>query len=128
MLQRVREGLLHDPVRGQVDTWRKRSELTLDRDRHRQPGVAHPFHEVVKLLQAGMWLEVVIIRLVHEQVQQPAQLFEAGTARRVDGLQGPASRRGIGVEYAIGGLCLQHDHRQAVRDEIVQLPGDPARS
>ena len=124
MLQRVRERLLHDPVRGQVDAGRQRSGLPLDRDGHRQTCVAHSLHQMIEVLHAGSRLAVLIVRLVHEQIQQSAQLLEAGTPGRVDGFQSPACRCDVGVEHSIGGLRLEHDHRKTVGDEVVQLSSD----
>ena len=45
VLERIRQGLLNDPVRGQLDADRKLTTFTLDRELDRKAGIAKLPHE-----------------------------------------------------------------------------------
>ena len=76
------------------------------------------------MVEARPRLEVVGVE-VDQDVQHPTKLGQPLAARRVDG--GERAPRGldVGGEDPVGCLRLQHDHRKAVRDQVVQLPRDP---
>jgi hypothetical protein len=68
---------------------------------------------------------VRLVRVTAEHAEQPAHLRERTAAALLDRLQHLA-RRGVRLtEHAPLGTCLEDDHRDVVRDHIVQLARDP---
>jgi hypothetical protein len=57
VFERVRQGLLHDPVGGEVDAGRQRSRLALDRELDRQPHSANLLDQLSQLGEAGLRCE-----------------------------------------------------------------------
>ncbi len=57
--------------------------------------------------------------------QEPAHLDESLTAGRLDRAERLARGCLLALEYALPRLRLHHDHADRMRDDVVQLAGDP---
>ena len=106
MLERVRERLLDDAVRRQVEAGRQRAGLPGYVDRHLEAGGLYLFHEVVELGEAGpSALRSLVVR-DEQDVQEPAELGHAFTAHQLDRRE--RAHRGLDVsrQDALAGLGL----------------------
>jgi len=126
VLERVRQRLLDDPVRGQLDPDRELPTLALDAELDGKARLAELPDEGGYVVEPRLGRQ----RLVHvtaEHAEQAAHLCERAASALLDRLQHLA-RRGVRVaEHAPLGASLQDDHRDVVGDHVVQLTRD-ARS
>ena len=121
----VRERLLQDPVRAQVDAGGQRRHGALERQRHRRSGRTGRLHELVQPLEARLRVARRLrVRVLAEDAEKPPHLRE-----RV--ARGLADRREVRLAFlgeALGGearaLRLNRDRGDVVRDDVVQVPGD----
>ncbi|WUM14922.1 hypothetical protein OG598_00905 [Micromonospora sp. NBC_00330] len=119
MLERVGEGFLHDPVRGQLHVGGHRARLP----GHPQAGHRYTVDQRPQLGQGG--LRAAGTGLGAQQAEHAAQLHHgvpAGVGDRVERRLGPVRR---GAYRDRPGLGL-HDHEaHRVGQHVVHLPGDP---
>ena len=127
VLERVRQGLLHDPVggqvqpggqgrRGAVDAGGRGQASSPDPVQQRRPGQTGPAATAPAVLLAG---------LRADSLQHPAQLGQRLPARRADRAQRLPGRLRAGAEHVLGGTRLDDDHAEGVGDDVVQLAPDP---
>ena len=121
----IRQRLLDDPVRGQVDAQREPPDIPAPRDADigsRRPRLVD---QIVEVAEPGLGRPVGLAAGVFaKHAEQPAGLGERLARRRGDRFE-PAA--GVARELGRGqprSLALDRDHRQVVRDDVVQLPGD----
>ena len=76
------------------------------------------------MLHARLRCEVLALRRVAQEAEQPAQLHEGLTARRLDRAEGLARRPLLTFEHTLGRLGLHDHHADAVGDDVVQLARD----
>src|SRR5690242_3777990 len=115
----VGERFLHDPVGGLVCLGRKRPHRPGHGHRHGEAGRPGARHQAVKLAEAA-----AVAVLLAQHAERGAQFPDGVRARLLDRQQ-----RGRDVLPALAGQVHRHprldlDHRDAVRQGIVQLAGD----
>ena len=93
--------------------------------RHGDAGLADALGEGLQLAETGLRVDVLGSDVHHEHVEHPPQLDQALPARRLHGLEGAPGGRWVGVEHPARRLGLEHHDGERVRDEVVQLAGDP---
>ena len=125
VLQGVRQRLLHDPVRRQVDARRDRALVALDPQLDRHARLAHLLDEVAEVAQARLRRERELVVGAPQHPEQPAHLGHRGAAGGLDRREHLARLRPLVAERPALGARL-HDHdREVVRDDVVQLARDP---
>ena len=67
----------------------------------------------------------LLLVVVPQHPEQPAHLAERLLARALDRVEGGAGRLGIGGEHLAPAARLDDDDRDRVRDDVVELAGDP---
>ena len=125
MLERVRQGLLDDPVGRDVHGRRQRPLLALDSDLDGQLRLAHRRRQARQLPEprlGGQWIGVP--RLAQE-AEQPVQLLHRVAARQLDRGQRLLRLLRVPVDDDAPGAGLDAHHADVVGDDVVQLPGDP---
>ena len=124
MLERIRESLLDDPVRRQLDAERKLARVTVDAELDRKAGLAQLLDERRHIAEPWLGCER-LAHVVAEHAEQAAHLGQCTAPGVLDGLEHLA-RRGIRVpEHAPLRTRLHDHHRDVVGDHIVQLACDP---
>src|SRR5581483_530986 len=84
VLERVRQRLLDDAVRRQVDAERDWSLFALDSQVDRQTGIAHPVRELVEVGEAALRRIAELLRALAEQADEAPHLDERLTPRLLD--------------------------------------------
>ena len=126
VLEHVGQRLLHDPVGSQLDPgprgrgFRPSSRVDLDA---RVAHVRHQGVEVVDGLRPAGRCAVGV--LVAEQPEHRPGLGQRLAAGLGDDLEGVLGRVHVGPDDVRADACLDGDQRHAVRDDVVQLAGDP---
>jgi hypothetical protein len=123
VLERVGQGLLHDPVSGKLDADGQLAALAVDAELHRQPGLADLRHERRQVGQRRLRRERSGRRVGPQHADQPPHLGQRAAADLLNGLQHLAGR--ALPDDAPLGAGLDDHHRDAVRDRVVQFPRDP---
>ena len=126
---RIGECLLDDAIGGQLNTWVQRGRQAMKDQPGPGPGrLAGIVEQVVQLGQAGLWLPLGgTPGVLAQHAEQPPHLGEPGTRGVPDRgqfLRTGSRKPGRGQS---SGLGLHGDHRDVVRDHVMQLPRD-ARS
>ena len=124
MLERVRQRLLDDPVRRQLDPDRQLAPLALDAELDRKAGLAHLRDERRQVVEPRLRRERVG-RVAAQHPDQAAHLGQRAAADLLDRLEHLARRPPLAVEHAPLGARLDDHHRDVVRDHVVQLARDP---
>jgi hypothetical protein len=125
VLERVRQRLLDDAVRRQVDPRRDRARLALDPQFHGHAGLANLVDEVPEVAQAGLRRERELVVGAAQHAEQAAHLRHRGAAGRLDRRQDVGRPGPLVAERAALGARL-HDHdREVVGDDVVELARDP---
>ena len=125
VLERVRERLLDDAIRGEVDAGGQRAGIPGDREGDVQPGRPHALDELRQAREprrrrqsgrlAGRRLD---------DAEQSSQLGQRLAARRLDRAQRLARTLGMGREDVGARSRLQNHHAHVVGDHVVQLARD----
>ena len=127
MPERVRQGLLDDPVRRQVHPSGERHRVTHHPEFGGESGKHNVAHQRVHVGEARLGAACprdVVVSAHH--VHQMAHLDESGSARVLDGSQGlPGRRCGFGRQRGSFRTCLDDDHAERVADDVVDLARDP---
>ena len=124
VLERVGQRLLHDPVGRQLDPDRELPSLALDAELDGKARLAELPDEGRHVVEPRLGRQR-LVRVAAEHAEQAAHLGERAAPALLDRLQHLA-RRGVRVaEHAPLGAGLQDDHRDVVRDHVVQLTRDP---
>ncbi len=89
-----------------------------------QSGGAQGRRQLVQPLEPRLGVRRVGLRTGPHDGEQPPQLTLCLAPRGLDRAQRFARLVGPCFEEVIGRTCLHHDHRDAVRDHVVQLAGD----
>ena len=124
MRERVRQRLFDDPVRGEVDSRRKRFRPTLDLEFDWKAGPLHLPQQGPQVAHAGLRRERRFALLGTQDSQQAAHLVQrlpAGLFDRERSL--PRPRRLLWKEEA-GGLGLDRHDRHTMRDHVMEIAGD----
>ena len=82
MPQRIAQGLLHDPVSGQVHALRYRAGVAADVGGNRDAAVTRRFEQAGQIVQAGLRRDIRLVAAQH--AKQPAELVEAGERAGAD--------------------------------------------
>jgi hypothetical protein len=122
VFHRVRERLLHHPVGRQVDGGRHLAPGSVDPHVDGHPGLAHPVHHRLQRHQAGQRRLGVVVPA--EQSDDRPGLRQRVPAGVGDDLQGLLGGGRIAVQQVGAHAGLHGDQRHAVRDDVVQFPGD----
>src|SRR5207253_1996498 len=125
MLQDVGQGLLQDPVAGQVDPSRKLLQIAAHAEPYAKPGVLHLLDELLDAAQGGSWLPDSIVSW-SQQTNQAAHLADGLPPRPLDSEQGIALAPLILTQHAAHGPSLDAHHADAVADHVMQLTRDPS--
>ncbi len=127
MLAGVRQGFLHHAVRGQLHAAGQRARGALDLEVDLQAGLPHLRDQVLDLFDVGLGNVLPALRGVTgpQHAEQPPHLRERLPAGAGDGLQGLLGLVGGRVHDVGGTVGLDDHHRHVVRDDVVQLAGDP---
>ncbi len=122
---RVGQGLLDDPVGGQVDGGRQRGAVVGARHLDREPCVAEGAGEFVETAEAGSGFGggLGVVGLA-EQAHGGAQLVERRTAGLADVGEGLLGLVGPLVHDVRRDPGLHVDQRDVVGDHVVQIAGD----
>jgi hypothetical protein len=123
--ERVRQRLLHDPVRGEVDARRQLDRIALDAVLDRQARVADLLDEPAERRHPRLRRERGQLVRAAEHPEQAAHLGERGAAGLLDGQQRLALALLLGRQQPPDGPGLDGHHRDAVGDDVVQLARDP---
>jgi hypothetical protein len=125
VLERVGETLLDQPEGGQVDAGRQRPGPSLDAQLDVEPGVARAGDERAEAIERGLRGVVGVLAVGAQDAEQAAHLGQRLAAGRLDRAQRADRGVRVAVEHAARGPGL-HDHdRDRMRDDVVQLAGDP---
>ena len=127
VLERVRERLLDDPVRRQVEARRQRRRLALERELDRQPGRAHLLDERVELARGRAAARARRRSSRAQHAEQPPHARRA-PARPValDRAQRVARPRRVALEQRRSAASAWTTITLTrVRDDVVQLARDP---
>ena len=126
VLERVRQGLLHDPVGGQVQPGGQVRRGAVDPGGHGQAGGPDPGQQLAQAGQSRRRRPAVrLAGLRADGRQHPAELGQGLPARRADRAQRLPGRLRAGAEHVLGGAGLDDDHAEGVGDDVVQLAPDP---
>ena len=121
----VRERLLEDPVRAEVDAGRQRRHGALERERHGRPGGAGRLHELVQAREARLRVaRRLCLRVLAEDAEQPAHLRQRVARGLADRLEVRAALLRQALDRQAGALGLDGDRRDVVSDDVVQVAGD----
>jgi hypothetical protein len=82
MLEGVRQGLLRDPKRRELDSIGKRMWISLDDELHGNARRAHTFGQTLQLSEPRLWLERLRRALVLQDAEQPSHLDQRVAPRR----------------------------------------------
>ena len=125
MLDRVGEGLLDDPVGGQVDPGRQRRLGALDHQLDPEPGPPDLLDQGPHVGQAGLGGEAGrLVAVAAQHPEQPAHLDQGLAAGGGDRLEGPGRPARVALARHRAGLGLDHHHADVVGDHVVELAGD----
>src|SRR5581483_10399782 len=117
VLERVREGLLDDPVRGEVDGRWEIVALALDGELDLEARGTDRRCEALELGDPRLRRKRRVVVVLAEHAEQAAHLDERLTARALDLLE-RGRRRVIALRARSAGL--EHDDAEVVRDDVVQ--------
>jgi hypothetical protein len=123
VLERVGQGLLHDPVCGQLDADGQLAALAVDGELHRQTGLPDLRHERRQVGQRRLRGERPGRGFGPQHADQPPHLGQRAAADLLDGPQHLAGRALLDDPPL--GSGLDDHHRDAMRDRVVQFPRDP---
>ena len=90
-----------------------------------EAGGAQRLHELVETVEAGLRVRRAGVRASSIDGEQQPQLAQRVSPRRLDRAQRRTGLLGLRVEDLRCRGGLDDDHRDAVRDHVVQLPRDP---
>ncbi len=124
MFERVRQSLLDNPVRRQLDADRQLASLSVDGELDGQARVSKLSDERGHVSEPRLRGER-IVRVTAEHAKQPAGLGERAPPALLDRLEHLASGRVRVIEEAPLGAGLENDHRDVVCDHVVQFTRDP---
>ena len=137
MLDHVRERFLDHAEHRQVESWRQLVGQLADAQIDRQPGRGQPVDQRVQLGQTRLRLELggrgaarcprVLARRLR-RAEQSEKVTELGHRRASARLYGQHRRPGLAGRLGqdLPGRAGLHDHdTDAVRDDVVELAGDP---
>jgi hypothetical protein len=124
--ERVRQRLLDDPIRGEVDARRQLPRLAFDLELHRKASLANGPDEHVDGAHRGLRRELGHRALLAEQADEPAHLGERLAPRRLDHLERLPFSLLIGTQEAAHRTRLNGHDGDGVRHDVVQLARDPA--
>ena len=117
VLGRVRERLLHDAERCQIDAGRQRLVARADVERDLQARRPRPGGELADVGQAGPGPLLV-------GCAQPGQLGERLGRQALDQLEAVRRAARVALRQRLGPAGLDRDHADVVRDGVVQVAGD----
>ena len=123
VLERVRQRLLHDPVRRDIDARRQLAPLAFDAQLDGEASVAHLARGAAR---GGRGTAAARARRPRPR---PGACAAAAASPRAQSLRSTRSRRGrrrAREPFAcLRAARLKHDHADRVRDDVVELAGDP---
>src|SRR5919201_7100442 len=125
VLEAVRQALLDEPVRGEVDPGRKLLGRAFDAELDRKPRFACLLDELVEVLEARLRGEGGGLFGPAEDADHPAHLRERLAAGLLDDQQGLTLLLLVRPEQPPRRRSLHGHHADAVADDVVQLAGDP---
>ena len=125
VIDRVRQALLHEAVRRQVDAGWERYRLSLDLEVHREAGLASVGDERVDPAQARLWRQHRPTVRIPERADHPPHLRERLAPGPFDGEQRLALLLLLGTEQPTHAGRLDRHHADAVAHDVVELSGDP---
>ena len=125
LLERAAERLLQHAVGGQVEPERQVALLALDRKLDRQAGRLDPAQQRVDVPQRRLWGERDVLVLAAQDAEQAADLGQRLAAAGLDREEGVGGAGGVALGQAACARRLHHHRAQRVRDDVVQLAGDP---
>ena len=125
MLARVRQRLLDDAIRRQVDAGRQRHRLALRSQLDPKAARAGLLHELAHVAQPRLRRQRCVGVRPAQDAKRAAHLVERVAPRALDRLQRFARALGVAVEHRPRALRLRHHPADAVRDDVVQLARDP---
>jgi hypothetical protein len=124
VLERVREALLHEAVRGQVDSGRELHRVALDREHDREPGFAGVLDELVQVLEARLGRKRGSLLRASQHADHASHLRHGFASRLLDDEQRLAFAFLFGLEQAAHRRSLDGHDADAVADDVVELPCD----
>ena len=124
MLHRVRQSLLHDPVRREPGPAVDPSRVPHDLERHGKSAGGDTVDEPLDVLHARLGCQPLAQVARAQEAQQPPHLSERAAGGRADGLEHLLGGLGIPLGRVSTAVGLHDDHRKAVGDDIVHLAGD----
>ena len=125
VLERVRQGFLHDPVGGEIDSRRQRHRRSLHVHPHGQARSADLVGERVETVEAGLRGELEVVAVAAHRAEQAAHLGERAAAGALDAAQCFGILGQLVGQLVADGADLEHHHAHRVRDDVVQLARDP---
>ena len=136
MLQRVRERLLDDPVRRELDTGIEPPRLPLDRELHGQPRRSHGLDQGTQLVEprhrrqcGGLGVALVRAgrggRAAAEDTEHSPHVAQGQSTRRVDRIDRLACVRRSKLERPTRGTGLDDDDAHVMGHDVMELAGDP---
>ena len=124
MLERVREPLLDDPVRREVECARERLPLALDAEVHGQPRPVDLVEQRAQVVEPRLRAELHAVAVAAHRAKEVAHLRERGAAGPLDALERFAVVRVLLGKVVPDGADLQHHHAEGVSHDVVELAGD----
>ena len=125
MLERVRQALLDDPVRGEVDRAGERECLAVDVQSHRKARRVDVVDERVEGLEARLGAELDAVPVAAHRAEQEAHLGQRRAAGLLDSPERVPVLDESPRELVPDGADLEHHHAHRVGDDVVELARDP---
>ena len=130
VLERVGQGLLDDPVGGELQAGVKGPWRPIHGQFDRETGAADLLDELAESLEARDRRAGVVAASrrpgrVAQHAQHPPHVGQRLATGPVDGLERRAHALRPPVERGQSGAGLDHDHADMMRDDVVELAGDP---
>ena len=92
---------------------------------HRKARLPNPVGEDLEVREPRMRPQRQLTVLNAKHPQESPHLDQRLPPRRLDGAERLTCRGLLTLEHALPGLCLHDHHADRVRDDVVQLTGDP---
>ncbi|HEY2938505.1 MAG TPA: hypothetical protein VGJ27_01700 [Gaiellaceae bacterium] len=125
VLERVRKRRLHDPVRREIDAGRQLGRGTFEHDLDGQARGFHLGEEGVELRKARLRRERELVVARSQHPEQAAHLLERLVACALDHGERFLRFGRLGLEDFLAAARLEDHHADRVRDDVVELAGDP---
>ena len=125
VLERVREALLDDAIGGQVERRRQRHSVAPHVELDGKAGAPKGLQQRVEAAEAGLRSQLHVLGPLAHGAEEAAHLAERVAAGLLDARERLPVPLQLGRQLVPHGPDLEHHDADGVRDDVVQLAGDP---